>query len=269
MNELNPNFISKEIFGTIFKNDLVTIQQLIVGYSDSDSGEACGSVSLIYFKHYQILVDCGLPTTDLRRESPVEFNPSKIDYVIVTHWHSDHCGRLYEFTNARKILPDDIKHHEIENAGPYLELLKFSGHSLSDLVLIVRPDLETDELIVIAGLLRSNRTITYLFLGDLFENLDDYLSPQPAVSGLDPQKLLSSRQEIYKLNPTIVIPGHGAAFRLRPTISLTQERHFGEVILRTLLSSTPQHDQVWLISYKTCRILINTRETDLLDQLNG
>jgi metallo-beta-lactamase family protein len=56
-----------------------------------------GSNTMLTFAGKQILIDCGLHqgknSDDLNRQ-PFPFNPSKIDYVLLTHAHIDHSGRL-------------------------------------------------------------------------------------------------------------------------------------------------------------------------------
>jgi glyoxylase-like metal-dependent hydrolase (beta-lactamase superfamily II) len=152
---MSKNAKFEEIFGVVYDNGQVRVEQLIVGYYDTELGKACGSVSLISVKDYNILVDCGLPSTDLKIDS------NDVNCVIVTHWHSDHCGRLCDFHKAHRILPDNnvneldfsqIKKYGIDESNYYLELLKLDGHSLVDLALVIQPSLKTDELIVIAGL---------------------------------------------------------------------------------------------------------------------
>jgi len=46
----------------------------------------------------RILVDCGLFQGDIgshdENTEPFGFDPAEIDYVLLTHAHLDHCGRL-------------------------------------------------------------------------------------------------------------------------------------------------------------------------------
>lgn len=91
----------------------------------------------------------------------------------------------------------------------------------------------------------------------MFENKTDYFSEEPYVKGIDHERLIESRKHIRSLNPSIVVPGHGPAFRLRPSFSLNESR-FGEVVLCPLVVRTPVHDSVWLLSTNDYRILVNT-----------
>ncbi|KAI6191148.1 hypothetical protein M3Y97_00196500 [Aphelenchoides bicaudatus] len=94
---------------------------------------------------------------------------------------------------------------------------------------------------------------------DLFENETDYCSNEPAVKGINNDALIKSRQFIRELQPSIVIPGHGEAFRLRSTNSLMQEQQYDQVNLKLLLPATSLYDSVWLLEANEHTFLINTR----------
>lgn len=59
-----------------------------------------GSSTLFEVGGLKILIDCGLvQENDTRKDiikngKPFDFNPSEIDYCIITHAHIDHCGRV-------------------------------------------------------------------------------------------------------------------------------------------------------------------------------
>ncbi|NDP40958.1 MAG: MBL fold metallo-hydrolase [Rhodoferax sp.] len=57
-----------------------------------------GSCHLVSCGGKQILIDCGLYQggRELREENhePFGFDPSKVDYLLLTHAHLDHCGRI-------------------------------------------------------------------------------------------------------------------------------------------------------------------------------
>lgn len=57
-----------------------------------------GSCHLITTKNHKILLDCGQFQGGKAQEAlnyePFPFNPGEIDYVILSHAHIDHCGRI-------------------------------------------------------------------------------------------------------------------------------------------------------------------------------
>ena len=61
--------------------------------------EVSGSMSLFEADTLKILVDCGLtqtnsPQKDILKKIRFDFDPSEIDYCIITHAHIDHCGLI-------------------------------------------------------------------------------------------------------------------------------------------------------------------------------
>ena len=57
-----------------------------------------GSKYLIKTNEIEILVDCGLfqghKELRLRNWAPLPINPSSIKYILLTHAHIDHSGRI-------------------------------------------------------------------------------------------------------------------------------------------------------------------------------
>jgi len=57
-----------------------------------------GSCHLITTEKHKILLDCGLfqgsKSEEAKNSEGFPFNPSEIDYVILSHAHIDHCGRI-------------------------------------------------------------------------------------------------------------------------------------------------------------------------------
>lgn len=60
--------------------------------------EVTGSCHLIQVGHYRILLDCGLiqggKYGEQRNAEPFPFDPKRIDAVVLSHSHLDHCGRI-------------------------------------------------------------------------------------------------------------------------------------------------------------------------------
>ncbi|MFA5230189.1 MAG: MBL fold metallo-hydrolase [Candidatus Paceibacterota bacterium] len=62
------------------------------------SREVTGSLALIKTNKHKFLVDCGFFQGDendyFRNKKDFDFNVKDIDFVLLTHAHIDHCGRL-------------------------------------------------------------------------------------------------------------------------------------------------------------------------------
>ena len=59
--------------------------------------EVTGSSYLVTTEHSRFLVDCGLfqgENADAKNEAAFAFDVDEIDFVILTHAHVDHSGRL-------------------------------------------------------------------------------------------------------------------------------------------------------------------------------
>jgi len=62
------------------------------------SNGVTGSCHLITTEHHSILLDCGQFQGGKAQEAlnyePFPFNPAEIDYMVLSHAHIDHCGRI-------------------------------------------------------------------------------------------------------------------------------------------------------------------------------
>lgn len=68
-----------------------------ISFHGADRG-VTGSCHMINCAGKNILIDCGMyqggHELDEENSEPFGFDPAKIDYVLLTHAHLDHCGRL-------------------------------------------------------------------------------------------------------------------------------------------------------------------------------
>ncbi len=68
-----------------------------ISFHGADRG-VTGSCHLVQCGDKQVLIDCGLYQGghELREENrkPFGFDPAKVDYLLLTHAHLDHCGRI-------------------------------------------------------------------------------------------------------------------------------------------------------------------------------
>jgi metallo-beta-lactamase family protein len=62
------------------------------------AAEVTGSCHILHVGKYKVLLDCGLiqgsRKDEARNRDPFPFEASKIDAVVLSHAHLDHCGRL-------------------------------------------------------------------------------------------------------------------------------------------------------------------------------
>jgi len=62
------------------------------------AGEVTGSCYLIEGQDVQFLVDCGMfqggRDADAKNRAAFQFDPHKLDFVVLTHAHIDHCGLI-------------------------------------------------------------------------------------------------------------------------------------------------------------------------------
>ncbi|MCB0415083.1 MAG: MBL fold metallo-hydrolase, partial [Bdellovibrionales bacterium] len=64
-------------------------------------GTVTGSKTILKYKGYSLLIDCGLfqglKENRLKNWQPFIHDPEKIDAIILTHAHLDHCGYIPRF----------------------------------------------------------------------------------------------------------------------------------------------------------------------------
>lgn len=79
--------------------DNKTLKTPYVEFLGSNASEVTGSANLVRFMNYHILVDYGLRQTSNEAEDYVvnlkrhkDIKPKKLDAIILTHCHIDHCG---------------------------------------------------------------------------------------------------------------------------------------------------------------------------------
>jgi metallo-beta-lactamase family protein len=87
------------------------------------TGQVTGSCYLLETSSHRILLDCGLfqgsKETEKQNEANFPFDPARIDAVVLSHAHLDHCGRL------PKLVKDGFKGKVFltEASFPLLELM--------------------------------------------------------------------------------------------------------------------------------------------------
>lgn len=182
---------------------------LIQGYAKKieNGWLASSTVTLVYSNNKKIIIDPGCNREKLIEElSKNGLSLADIDFVLLTHSHTDHTLLKGIFENAKvldnKIIYDNDKQVEHDNKIPEtdLEIVQTPGHSNDHCSLIVK----TDEGI-------------YVVAGDVFWWMDneeqkvDINRPDQAHPA-DMRKLIESRKKILDI-ADYVIPGHGKVFK--------------------------------------------------------
>jgi len=176
---------------------------LTVGYADSPT--VAGTVGLVRDGDRVIVVDPGMVRSRSLILDPLErlaLSPDDVTHVFVSHHHLDHTVNIALFRQAevvdfRTIRRDDhVEPHAGEGfaLAPSTTVWQTPGHSPQDASLIV----DTDE---------GRQAFTHLWWrSDRTPEVDPYCA--------DPAELARNRQRLLD-GVSIVIPGHGAPFRLR------------------------------------------------------
>lgn len=100
------------------------------------------------------MIQCGAET--IKDLVPVPGCLSTVNTILITHWHSDHCGRLVDFPDAKVFDEASALNAEITRRGLInLNAQSLNGHSTRDNVLLVgRPG---DDPVVICGELLTQK----------------------------------------------------------------------------------------------------------------
>lgn len=149
------------------------------------TGQVTGSCYLLETGTHKILLDCGLfqgsKTVEAQNSEAFAFNPAKIDAVILSHAHLDHCGRLPKLVKEGFQGPVFLT----EASFPLLELM------LKDSVHLLLKDVEWENR-------RRERAGKKLL--------------EPLYSQEDVEQLLSLRQAFAYQTPTEIFPGITLSF---------------------------------------------------------
>jgi len=179
------------------------IDVLVVGYADAPS--VAGTVGLVRDADRVIVVDPGMVKSRSLILDPIErlgISPDDVTHVFVSHHHLDHTVNIALFRNAeivdfRTVRRDDqVNPHAGEGfqLAPNTTIWVTPGHSPQDASLVV----DTAE---------GRQAFTHLWWrADRTPEVDPY--------ALDQEELARNRRRLLD-GVDIVIPGHGAPFRVR------------------------------------------------------
>lgn len=181
-----------------------TVDVLTVGYAEE---RVAGTVTLIRDGALVIVVDPGMVahrSVILDPLGALGVTPEAVTDVVLSHHHPDHTINIALFPNAK--VHDFATTYEADiwtdrepgafDLGESVRLLPTPGHTDQDQSTIVR----TESGIVV---------LTHLW----------WTAEGPADDPFshDRAQLRASRELVLELAPSLIVPGHGAAFRPDPT----------------------------------------------------
>ena len=179
------------------------IEILVVGYANSPS--VAGTVGLVRDGDRVIVVDPGMVKSRALILDPLErlgISPDDVTHVFVSHHHLDHTVNIALFRRAEIVdfrtvrRGDQVNAHQGEGfkIGPNTTIWVTPGHSPQDASLV-------------ADTAEGRQAFTHLWWrSDRTPEVDPY-SADPAALARNRQRLLDGVD--------VVIPGHGAPFRVR------------------------------------------------------
>lgn len=194
---------------------MAKIKVLIEGYVKEDNGMelASSTVTLLQENSLNIIVDPGVDRSLLLDSLKAEgLAADKIDYVLLTHTHLDHCLLAGIFENA-KILDNDsiysfegrIIPHDGKIPGTDIEIIKTPGHDQFHCSVIAN----TEEYgkVIVAG------DVFWWKSGETQETGNNNLMELDDPYAKNKEQLNESRKMILEIADCI-IPGHGKMFKV-------------------------------------------------------
>ncbi|MBD3304253.1 MBL fold metallo-hydrolase [Candidatus Woesearchaeota archaeon] len=194
---------------------MTELKILIQGYAreEDDVEKASASTVLIKDSGKNVIVDPGMNKPLLLETLKKEgLTPVDIDYVILTHTHTDHMLLTALFENAKVVDPFSIHtfdgttvDHEGVVPGTNIKLLNTPGHDFAHTCVVVKTG--DKGRVVIAG--------------DVFWWADDEEQKTDKESLMnkedpylrDEAKLIESRKKVLEI-ADYIIPGHGKMFKV-------------------------------------------------------
>ncbi len=191
---------------------MAEVKVLIEGYArEIPSGWiASSTVTLVKANGKNIIVDPGCNRKNLILALQNEgMKTGDIDFVLLTHSHTDHALLAGIFQNAKVLTTEEMYDNDNQTAhnnkipGTDLEIIQTSGHSREHCSLIV-----------------PTEKGVYAVAGDVFwwtdneaQNTDIKKEDSAHPNEADMKKLIDSREKILEI-ADFVIPGHGKTFKV-------------------------------------------------------
>jgi len=186
------------------------IKILIQGYARQieNGWLASSTVTLVQSNGKNIIIDPGCNRKKLIEElSESNLKTTDIDFVVLTHGHTDHALLTGIFENAKVLNPEEIYDGDNQTErnnkipGTDLEIIQTPGHSPEHCSLSV---LTEEGTYVVAG-------DVFWWTDDEKQEIDIEKKDQAHPEEVDMEKLIESRKKLLKAGDYI-IPGHGKMF---------------------------------------------------------
>lgn len=189
---------------------MAKVRVLIEGYARQikNGWIASSTVTLIQIDSKNILVDPGCNRQRLLAElSKNNLRTQDIDFVFLTHSHTDHTLLTGIFENAKVINSSEVYEgdeqieHQSRIAKINLSIMATPGHSEDSCSLII-----------------TTGDGIYAVVGDVFwwrddeKQLVDVTKSDPYAEGKNKNELIKTRKKVLKIADWI-IPGHGKMFK--------------------------------------------------------
>jgi glyoxylase-like metal-dependent hydrolase (beta-lactamase superfamily II) len=199
-------------------------------------GPRVGNAYLTVSTEELVLVDAGMggdPRQLLALITSLGRQPSDMRHIVLTHWHPDHMGNAAEL---RRLTGAAIAIHELDapvlagqerpakgrrTMGFLMRVLRVKPLT-ADVVLQLGDVIGSLEVIHVpghtAGSIALRRDDGVVFSGDavLGDRHGTIRPPDPRLS-LDAEQATRSAAALLALEPTLVLPGHGAPIRTTST----------------------------------------------------
>jgi glyoxylase-like metal-dependent hydrolase (beta-lactamase superfamily II) len=194
--------IPKEV-GVTEIESLARVDILTVGYADVPS--VAGTVGLVRDGDRVIVVDPGMVRSRSLILDPIErlgLTPDDVTHVFVSHHHLDHTVNIALFRQA------EIVDHRSARRDDHVEPHSGEGFKLAPNTTIwVTPGHSPQDASLVVDTAEGRQAFTHLWWrSDRTPEVDPY--------SLDPAELDRNRRRLLD-GVDIVIPGHGAPFRVR------------------------------------------------------
>lgn len=188
------------------------IKVLIEGYAkEIENGwVASSTVTLVQSDDKNIIVDPGCNRERLIEElAKNNLKPDDIDFVLLTHSHTDHALLAGVFGNAKVLtageeIYDGDKQTERGDKvpGTDLKIIQTPGHASEHCSLVVPT---ADGTYIVAG-------DVFWWMDDEKQEIDINKEDQAHPEEVEMKKLIESRKKLLKI-ADFIIPGHGETFK--------------------------------------------------------